>query len=130
MARPNRGTGFDLYQPVAERFACCFACTGVHASGDRSSLFGAAMGLLQTRLDRSNGSRMNHPWHVSVEVPNSGTLVRRRSPRLTKTFQSEAEAREFARVKFEDGLIVAAGTINPHLPRRAIASADIPDWLK
>ena len=88
------------------------------------------MTLLQTRLDRPNGSRMNHTWYVTFEVPKIGTLVRRRSPRLTKTFRTEIEAREFARAKFDNGLIVTAGTINPHLPRRAIASADIPDWLK
>lgn len=88
------------------------------------------MALLQTRVDGPNGSRMNHTWYVTFEVPKSGTMVRRRSPRLTKTFRTEIEAREFARAKFEDGLIVTAGTINPHLPRRAIASADIPDWLK
>jgi hypothetical protein len=49
---------------------------------------------------------------------------------LTKTFDTEAEARDFARTKFEDGLIVTAGTINPHLPRRAIPSEEIPAWLE
>jgi hypothetical protein len=66
---------------------------------------------------------------LPLKVPRSGTLLRRRSPRLTKTFETGAEAREFARTKFEDGLIVTAGTINPHLPRRAIPSAEIAGWL-
>jgi hypothetical protein len=57
-------------------------------------------------------------------------LARRRSPRSTKTFETEAEAREFARGKYEDGLVVSAGTINPHLPRRAIPWSSIPDWLE
>ena len=57
-------------------------------------------------------------------------MVQRRNPRLTKTFETEAEAREFARTKFDCGLIVTAGTINPHLPRRAIPSEEIPAWLK
>jgi hypothetical protein len=73
---------------------------------------------------------MNHTWYVTFEVPRSGTLVRRRNPRLTRTFETEAEAREFARKKFEGGLIVTAGTINPHVPRRAIPSASIPAWLE
>jgi hypothetical protein len=99
------------------------------ASDDQGPLSGEAMVLLQTK-DRLNGSRMSHSWYVTFEVlPKSGTLVRRRSPRLTKTFETEADAREFARTKFEEGLIVTAGTINPHLPRRAIPSADIPGWL-
>jgi hypothetical protein len=49
---------------------------------------------------------------------------------LTDTFDTEAEARDFARTKFDAGLIVSAGTINPHLPRRAIPSEEIPDWLE
>jgi len=69
-------------------------------------------------------------WYVTYEVPRSGALVRRRNPRLTRSFQTEAEAREFARAKFEEGLVVTAGTINPHLPRRAIPSQDIPAWLE
>ena len=33
-------------------------------------------------------------------------------------------------MKFEDGLIVTAGTINPHAPRTAIPSECIPRWLE
>lgn len=73
---------------------------------------------------------MNHTWYVTFEVPRTGTLVQRRNPRLTKTFDTEAKARDFARKKFDEGLIVTAGTINPHLPRRAIPSAGIPAWLE
>jgi hypothetical protein len=73
---------------------------------------------------------MNHTWYVTFEVPRTGTLVQRRNPRLTKTFETEAEARDFARKKFDCGLIVTAGTINPHLPRRAIPSEEIPVWLE
>jgi hypothetical protein len=73
---------------------------------------------------------MNHTWYVTFEVPRSGTLVQRRNPNLTKTFETEAEARDFARTKFFNGLIVTAGTINPHLPRRAIPSEEIPAWLE
>ena len=57
-------------------------------------------------------------------------MVQRRNPRLTNTFDTEAEARDFARTKFDCGLIVTAGTINPQLPRRAIPSAEIPAWLE
>ena len=73
---------------------------------------------------------MNHTWYVTFEVPRTGASVQRRSPRLTKTFETEAEARDFARTKFDGGLIVTAGTIIPHLPRRAIPSEEIPVWLE
>ena len=54
---------------------------------------------------------MNHTWYVTYEVPTDGTLLRRRHPRLTQTFETEAAAKDFARTKFNDGLIVTAGTI-------------------
>jgi len=73
---------------------------------------------------------MQHTWYVTFEVPKNGTVVKRRNPRLTETFETEAEARNFARAKFNGGLIVTAGTIIPHLPRRAIPSAEIPAWLE
>ena len=60
---------------------------------------------------------MNHSWYVTFEVSTDGTLPRRRHPRLTQTFEAEAAAKGFARAKFNEGLIVTAGTILPHLPR-------------
>lgn len=72
---------------------------------------------------------MTRSWYVTFEVPREGTLVKRRSPRLTKTFDTETEARNFARIKCEEGLVVTAGTLIPHLPRQAIASTNIQAWL-
>lgn len=72
---------------------------------------------------------MKHTWYVTYEVPADGTLLRRRHPRLTKMFVTEAEARDFARAKYNAGLIVTAGTILPHLPRALIPSEEIPCWL-
>jgi len=40
------------------------------------------------------------------------------------------EAKNFARAKFDEGLVVTAGTIIPQLPRRAIASGSVPSWLE
>jgi hypothetical protein len=73
---------------------------------------------------------MNHTWYVTFEVPKSGTLVQRRNPRLTKTFQTEAEAKDFARAKLDGGLTVTAGTNNPYRPRKAIPFEEIPAWLE
>lgn len=72
---------------------------------------------------------MTYTWYVTFEVHKRGTMLKRRSPRATRTFETEAEAREFARAKFNEGLIVHAGTIIPHKPGRTIPSSDIPVWL-
>jgi len=72
---------------------------------------------------------MTYSWYVTFQVRKRGTLLKRRSPRATRTFETEAEAKDFARAKFNEGLIVYAGTIIPHRPRRTIPSIDIPAWL-
>ena len=72
---------------------------------------------------------MTRSWYVTFEVPREGTLVKRRNPRLTKTFDTETEAKNFARIKCEEGLVVTAGTVIPHLPRKTIASTNIHSWL-
>jgi hypothetical protein len=74
-------------------------------------------------------SKMAPTWYVTFELPRRGRLVRRRSHRSTRTFETETEAKDFARAKFDEGLVVTAGTIIPHLPRRAIASGSISPWL-
>ena len=71
-----------------------------------------------------------HTWYVTFEVPWRGTAVRGRRSRSTLTFETETEAKDFARAKFNEGLVVTAGTIIPHLPRRAIPSGSIPSWLE
>ena len=87
--------------------------------------------ILEKVGGRSDGKhRMkNHAWYVTFEIPWKGTAVRSRRSRSTQTFESEMEAKNFARARFDEGLVVTAGTIIPHLPRRAIASANIPSWL-
>jgi hypothetical protein len=72
---------------------------------------------------------MPYSWYVTFEVQKRGVLLRRRSPRATETFETEEQAREFARAKFNEGLMVHAGTVNPYLPRRTIPLSDIPGWL-
>jgi len=68
-------------------------------------------------------------WYVTVEVQRRGILPRQRSPRETKTFATEHEAKLFARAKRDEGLSVFAGTINPHSPKRLIPSSGINAWL-
>ena len=68
-------------------------------------------------------------WYVTFEVQKRGGLPKRRSPRETKSFETEAEAKNFARARLDEGLVVFAGTLNPHLPRQLISSDSIAAWV-
>ncbi|MCP3471057.1 hypothetical protein NLM33_12045 [Bradyrhizobium sp. CCGUVB1N3] len=72
---------------------------------------------------------MTQIWYVTYEVRKQGVLPKQRSPRETKTFATETEAKAFARSRLREGLAVFAGTINPHLPKRIIPSSLIHAWL-
>ena len=65
-------------------------------------------------------------WYVSFELPRG----KRKRVRATKTFPNEREAKKFARAKLTEAQNVSAGTLNPHLPKRTIASAHILEWLQ
>ena len=72
---------------------------------------------------------LTHTWYVTFELRKRGLYPKPRSPRETKTFATETEAKIFARAKLDEGLVVFAGTINPHLPRQLISSEQAPRWL-
>ena len=68
-------------------------------------------------------------WYVTFEIRKRGILPKQRSPRETRTFVTEGEAKIFARSKLKEGLTVFAGTINPHIPKRLVPSSQIYAWL-
>jgi hypothetical protein len=68
-------------------------------------------------------------WYVTFENRKRGILPKRRSPRETRTFATEDEAKVFARAKLDEAVVVFAGTINPYLPRRHIPSGQVYIWL-
>jgi hypothetical protein len=68
-------------------------------------------------------------WYVTFEARRRGLFPKPRSPRETKTFATEAEAKIFARAKLDEGLVVFAGTINPHSPKQIISSKHVLRWL-
>ena len=72
---------------------------------------------------------MPDTWYVTFEAHKRGLLRRPRCPRQTMTFATEAEARRFARARIEEGLVVFAGTINPHAPRQLIPAERVIHWL-
>jgi hypothetical protein len=65
-------------------------------------------------------------WYVSFDLPPG----RRVHTRATETFLNERQAKKFARAKLVHTLNVSAGTLNPHLPKRTIAAAEILQWLE
>jgi hypothetical protein len=68
-------------------------------------------------------------WYVSFDIPKSAKSSGRLAPRATEIFRSETEAKDFARLKFTEGIRVNAGTINPHVPKHVVSSVDVQDWL-
>jgi hypothetical protein len=66
-------------------------------------------------------------WFVSFKLPRH---EKRSHVRATETFPNERAAKNFARAKLAETLKVNAGTINPHLPKRTVASTQVLDWLE
>jgi hypothetical protein len=48
---------------------------------------------------------------------------------MAEAFPSEAEAKIFARSKLGKLQDLAAGTLNPHLPKRVIGPESMAEWL-
>lgn len=77
-------------------------------------------------------NRVTEPdiWYVSYR---SNIMPRRdeerRFVRATRKFKAEAEAKRFAREIIEKGWSAIAGTLNPHTPKKTIASTKILDWI-
>jgi len=67
-------------------------------------------------------------WFVSYDRPRHDK--KRSHIRAIETFPNEQEAKKFARAKLAETLYVNAGTINPHLPKRTVASARMLEWLQ
>ena len=63
-------------------------------------------------------------WYVSFEFRGKYGHTR-----AAETFPNEREAKKFARAKLAETQKVSAGTLNPHVPKRTIASAQMLDWL-
>jgi hypothetical protein len=70
---------------------------------------------------------------ISLEARYVSFELRRRKrthTRGTETFPNEREAKKFARAKLIEAPNVTAGTLNPHLPKRTIAAAQMLEWLE
>jgi hypothetical protein len=72
-------------------------------------------------------------WYVSVQAPSEWRPNSSRAPflRKTKSFPTESEAKQFAKVMLSDVYKVTAGTLNPYQPRRRIiATSEINQWIE
>jgi hypothetical protein len=68
-------------------------------------------------------------WYVSFEQKRIRPAKLAFS-RTTETFRSELDAKKFAKQKLTETENVSAGTLNPHLPKRVISSAQMIQWLE
>jgi hypothetical protein len=66
-------------------------------------------------------------WYVSFELRQG---AKRAHARATETFPNEREAKKFARAKLTENEKVSAGTLNPHVPKRTIASTQMLAWVE
>jgi len=69
---------------------------------------------------------MSDTWYVTIE---RGTKMPGRPARVTETFKTESQAKDFARENLIEGFTVFAGTINPHAPKRSISPGNLASWL-
>ena len=78
-------------------------------------------------------NRLTEPdiWYVSYRsnIMPKRDNGERRFVRATRKFKDEDEARQFAKEIIEKGWSAIAGTLNPHKPKKTIASTQILDWI-
>jgi len=80
----------------------------------------------------SDANRRSEPdiWYVSYR---SNILPKRdeerRCVRGARKFKTEAEAKRFAGEIIAKGWSAIAGTLNPHKPKKTIASTRILNWI-
>ena len=70
-------------------------------------------------------------WYVSYRsnITPRRDSQERRCVRATRKFKAEAEAKQFAQEIIEKGWSAIAGTLNPHTPKKTVASTKILDWI-
>jgi hypothetical protein len=66
-------------------------------------------------------------WYVTYTL-ESDSHPRRRI-RVARTFDTEEQAKQFARETAVTSARLTAGTINPHLPKRIVSTAEIATWI-
>ena len=74
------------------------------------------------------------PWLLGPRIPGTFHLNKKECDRRNELSLDRprhfAEAKEFAKQKLTETQNVSAGTLNPHLPKRVISSAQMIQWLE
>jgi hypothetical protein len=70
-------------------------------------------------------------WYVSyrTNITPKRDDGERGSVRATRKFKAETEAKQFAQEMIKEGWSAIAGTLNPHTPKKTVASTQILDWI-
>ena len=70
-------------------------------------------------------------WYVSYRsnISPKRDDGERRCVRATRKFKAEADAKRFANEIVEKGFSAIAGTLNPHKPKKTVASTQILQWI-
>jgi hypothetical protein len=96
---------------------------------DHSGSFSQSRGM----RNLFGAERLTEPyiWYVSYRsnITPKRENGERRCVRATRKFKAETEARKFAREVVENGWSAIAGTLNPHKPKKTVASTRILDWI-
>jgi hypothetical protein len=66
-------------------------------------------------------------WYVAFS-PDKDSDLNDGTPRSTRTFKSEVDAKLFAVQILAKGWHASAGTLSPYQPRQVIASSQIERW--
>jgi hypothetical protein len=79
----------------------------------------------------ANRSTQPDTWYVSYRsnIMRRHEASEHRTVRATQRFKTEAEAKKFAQNIIAEGWSAIAGTLNPHKPKKTIASTQILDWI-
>jgi hypothetical protein len=99
-------------------------------NGDGTSMVGLRGGVTW-KLFGDNRVAGPDIWYVSYRsnIAPKRDSEERRIQRATRKFKAEAEARQFAQEIIEKGWSAIAGTLNPHTPKKTVASTQILDWI-
>ena len=91
----------------------------------------AFRGGVTWKLSEANPLTDPDIWYVSYRsnIAPKRDDGERRLARATRKFKDETEARRFAQDIIEKGWSAIAGTLNPHKPKKTIASTQILDWI-
>lgn len=91
------------------------------------------MSRVVSMLNLFEANRLTDPdiWYVSYRsnITPRRDNEERRFVRATRKFKAEAEAKQFAQEIIEKGWSAIAGTLNPHTPKKTVASTQILDWI-